>query len=1040
MDTGANISVIPATLKDKKRGESTEYRLFAANGSEIRTYGVQSLVLNIKLKRDFRWTFVIAEVSQPILGADFLNYYRLLVDLSSKRLIDQLTNLNVLAPLVCSKQGTINTIDSSHPYYNILSKFPDILKPLSFKDIPAHNVCHYIETSGPPVHAKARRLPPDRYKLVKDEFSLMQELGICRPSKSAYASPLHIVVKKNGQLRPCGDYRQLNKITIPDRYPIPRLHDFTYILAKKTVFSRIDINRAYHCIPVNEPDIQKTAIITPFGLFEFQRMPFGLRNAAQTFQRFMDQCVLTGLNNELNSDFYFAYLDDVIVASENSELHKKHLEAIFKRFNEFGITINISKSVFGQQKIEFLGHEVSTKGVSPLQEKMTHIINYPKPETVSDLRRFLGMLNFYRMHIPKAAEIYGDLNKYLHNAKRNDKTKINWTEKTINDFEQCKTSLKNAITLSHPLPDTPLALMTDASGTGVGAVLQQNIDQHWEPLGYFSKKLTDAHQKYSTYDRELLAIYMSVQYFRKMFEGRNLIIFTDHKPLTYAFIKKISDKETPRRIRQLSYISEFTTDIRHVAGSSNAVADALSRIETINCPTSINYEKLAIDQSNDQELQSLLQQNINNSQFKKVYLPNCDKPLICHVFHKNSRPYLTESFRRLVFNSLHNISHPGIRTTKDMITDKFYWPFMNKDISLWSKTCIPCQKSKIQRHTRSELGHFSPSRRFEHIHLDIVGPLPTTPEGYRYLLTMIDRATGWPEAIPLQEITAETVAKNVYDNWIVRFGCPCRITTDQGRQFESLLFLHLLKYLGIEKLRTNAYHPQSNGIIERWHRSLKTALRARLNNNLHWHKELSTIMFGLRAVPRTDTGVSTSELTYGTKLRLPSDFYDDSNIYTYNNNNTHTFVNDLRNYIKDLKPRPSIHRDSRTIFVHKDLQKCEHVFVRQDMVRQPLLHPYEGPFKVIRRGNKSFIIDVCGKESSVSIDRLKPAYTLNVDEQTEGQGSGQNNLDNSNILDSSNSNVKKTDQHDEHVEREQLNTRTTRSGRVSKLPVRFLQT
>lgn len=1021
--------MIPASYKDKKCGELSKYRLFAANGSEIRTYGVKSLVLNLKLKRAFRWTFVIADVSQPILGADFLSHYRLLVDLSSKRLVDQVTNLNVLASLVDFHQDTVNTIDSSHPYYDILKEFPDITKPVSFKEIPTHSVCHYIETTGPPVHTKARRLPPDRYKKAKDEFTLMQELGICRPSKSPWSSPLHVVVKKNGQLRPCGDYRQLNSVTTPDRYPIPRLHDFTYVLAEKNIFSRIDINRAYHCIPVHEADIEKTAITTPFGLFEFQRMPFGLRNAAQTFQRFMDQTVLASLNNELGTDFYFAYIDDVIVASKSPEEHKRHLKAIFERFNQFGITINISKCDFGKEKIEFLGHEVSSKGVCPLEEKIEAIISYPKPETVAQLRRFLGMINFYRSNIPKAAKYQEELNKYLHNTKRNDKTKIKWTDETEKAFEQCKLSLRSAVTLSHPLPDTTLALSTDASSSCVGAVLQQRVNDHWEPLGYYSKKMSEAQQKYSAYDRELLAIYMSVQYFRKMFEGRQLIIFTDHKPLTYAFNRKSSEKETPRRTRHLSYISEFTTDIRHISGTDNVVADALSRIEVITCPTSINYEELAIEQSKDTELQSLIAKD--SSQFREIYIPNCKQSLVCHTTNSTTRPYLTKTFRRTAFESLHDISHPGIRTTKKIITGKFYWPSMNKDITNWSKNCIACQKSKVQRHTMSELGQFLPSNRLEHIHLDIVGPLATSPEGHRYLLTILDRTTGWPEAIPLQQISAEIIAKSLYENWIVRFGCPGRITTDQGRQFESDLFINLAKLLGIEKIRTNSYHPQSNGLVERWHRSLKTALRARLNNTPNWYQQLPTVLLGLRSVPRADTGVSAAELTYGTKLKLPGDFYDSSEAKKYD---SYTYVNDLRRTINDLKPRPMTQRNSRAIFVHKDLQNCEHVFIRKEVVKSSLHHPYEGPYKVIRRGNKSFIVDIFGKETSISIDRLKPAYTLNVDSQTDRQGNSDN--DKFNVSPSVVRN--NVSQHNAPVSGEKFNTCTTRSGRVSKPPVRFL--
>lgn len=205
------------------------------------------------------------------------------------------------------------------------------------------------------------------------------------------------------------------------------------------------------------------------------------------------------------------------------------------------------------------------------------------------------------------------------------------------------------------------------------------------------------------------------------------------------------------------------------------------------------------------------------------------------------RPYIPLRFRKLAFNSVHSLSHPGINCTRRLVAKKYFWPNMNIDVSNWAKTCINCQKSKVQRHTVSFLGQFSPVERFEHIHVDIVGPLPTSEEGYKYLVTIIDRCTHWPEAFPIREITANVVAKVIYDGWITRFGCPVRLTSDQNRQFESSLFQHLMKCMGIDKIRTTPYHPQSNGAVERWHRSLKVALMSRLDSK-SWVEELSTVL------------------------------------------------------------------------------------------------------------------------------------------------------------------------------------------------------
>lgn len=1039
IDTGANVSVLPYTSRLVKKSECklSDYRLFAANGSEIKTYGTKILTLNLKLRRPYKWTFIVADVKQPIIGADFIKYHKLLVDLNGHKLVDKITNLCILGSIVSWNEPSLRTIDTKHPYLDLLSKYPDITKPINFKDNPRHSVTHFIETNGPPVFARARPLPPDRYKKVKEEFKLSQEMGICRPSKSAWSSPLHVVLKKNGQMRPCGDYRALNSVTKPDRYPIPRVQDFTYILAGKVIFSRLDICRAYHNIKVNTADVEKTAIITPFGLYEYTRMPFGLRNAAQTFQRFMTNSVLQDLQVENDqgqctnsSDFLFCYIDDIIIASKSESEHKKHLEAVLKILDEFGITINLTKCVFGEEKIEFLGHEVTKDGILPLQDKVKAINEYPKPITVDKLRQFLGMLNFYRAHLPKAAEHQAHLNKYLHNAKKKDKTVIIWDEQSESAFLKCKQELNEAALLTYPSENASLSLMTDASNDCVGAVLQSKINGLWKPLGYFSKRMSETERKYSTYDRELLAIYMSIQHFRYLLEGRTFTVLTDHKPLIHVFNKKPSEKDTPRRIRQLMFISEFTTDIRHISGSENVVADGLSRLNSIVCPTEIDYTEVAKQQINDKELLQLLNSSSDNVKIKKVILPHTEKMIFCETSSNRIRPYLPYIFRRTAFNTLHNLNHPGIRTSRQLVTERYFWPNMNKDVGLWAKTCIHCQKSKVTRHTNSRLGEFQFANRFDHVHLDLVGPLPTSGEGHRYLLTMIDRRTRWPEAFPLKDISAETVAKTFYEGWIIRFGCPVRVTTDQGTQFESKLFSALMKFLGINKLRTTAYHPQSNGLIERWHRSLKTALKARLDETgSTWIEQLPTVMLGLRAVPRSDNGLSSAEMLYGTVLKLPGELCVSTPTFQINDSE---FVSNLKETIRNMKPIPIESRNNKAIFVHSNLNSCDFVFLRNEIQRSSLNPSYSGPYKVLKRSDKVFKIQLADRQTNISVDRLKPAFVLN-----EGE------IPNLNVtINKSNNGMNLFTNNKYQVEPKVCNndatvTRTSRSGRLIRQPVRF---
>ena len=443
--------------------------------------------------------------------------------------------------------------------------------------------------------------------------------------------------------------------------------------------------------------------------------------------------------------FCYVYIDDLLIASSSPEEHKRHLRLVLERLDAHGIIINPQKCEFGVSSLNFLGHRVDRWGIHPLEEKVQVIREFPQPTTQRKLREFLGLVNFYHRFVPHGADILQPLNSLLAAPKDSAKTLL-WSDVATTAFSRIKEALANATILSHPKPEALTCIMADASNTAVGAVLQQFIDGQWRPISYFSKKLRPPETRYSTFDRELLAIYLAIKHFRHFVEGRVFHISTDHKPLTYAPTTR-SDRHSPRQARHLDFILQFTSDIRHVKGTDNAVADALSRIEANALldasPPQVDFVAMAEAQRTDPELSELrLLLSSSSLTLAEVPLSLAEGTIVCDTSTGVYTPaFCTSSFSASRVR-LSSFTLPP-RNTCNPVTG--HYPVclvnVNRDVRKWTQSCLRCQRAKVQRHTVTPLSTFKPPDvRFDQVHIDLVGPLPPS-HGYTYMLTCIDRYT-----------------------------------------------------------------------------------------------------------------------------------------------------------------------------------------------------------------------------------------------------------------------------------------------------------
>lgn len=713
---------------------------------------------------------------------------------------------------------------------------------------------HEIETIE---GAKMRDLPMYRYspsvwESIEKELERYDKLDVIEECTSEYASPLVPVKKANGNIRVCLDSRKINSITKKDAYPMRNMNEIFHRLQKAKYFSIIDLKDAYFQIPLKESSRNFTAFRTPKGLFRFKVVPFGLRNAPFTMSRLMNKAM--GFDLE---PFVFIYLDDIVIATESLEEHFRLLKEVAKRLEQAGLTISVQKSRFCRRQVKYLGYLLTENGLAIDSTKLEPILNYPRPKSIREVRRLMGLMGFYQKFIKSYSHITAPITDLLKKSK-----KFKWTDAAEHALDELKSVLTSSPVLANPRYDLPFIIETDASQLAVGAALLQVHPEGNRIIAYFSKKLSSTQRKYAATEKECLAVLMAVENFRHYVEGTTFTVITDAKSITWLFTITAANGNS-RLLRWALKLQSFDFSIQYRKGKDNVLADCLSRIESIQVVDS-QYADLRTKISSHPD------------QFKEFKLISGK---IFKFVHNTARIedkrflwkyYPPENERREIIKGVHDPAHLGYEKTIAKLKEKYFWPRMALETKQFCKTCLLCKTSKSTNvNSTPPMGAQKQhcDQPWQFLTLDYLGPFP--PSGKTRstcLLVVTDVFTKFVLVQAFTQATACSLVKFLEQSIFLLFGVPEIVLTDNGSQFTSKLFKDLLTHHGITHWLTPSYHPQVNN-SERVNRVITAAIRATIKaSHKTWADNIQSIANAIRNATHDSTKHTPYFLTFGRNM------------------------------------------------------------------------------------------------------------------------------------------------------------------------------
>lgn len=754
----------------------------------------------------------------------------------------------------------------------IMSEYKDVFPDdLPSALPPKREIDHKIELmpGSEPTHRGIYRMSPAELDELKKQLDQLLSYGFIRPSTSPFGAPVLFVKKKDGGLRMCIDYRALNRITIKNRYPLPRVDELFDRLRGAKYFSKMDLRSGYHQVRIHPDDIHKTAFRTRYGHYEFLVLPFGLTNAPATFMHLMNSIFRPFLDK-----FVIVFLDDILIYSRTLTEHKKHVRQVLELLRRNRLYANMKKCSFFKESVSFLGHVVSGDGLSMENDKVKAIKDWPPPTNVSGVRSFLGLAGYYRKFVKNFSRIASPLSELLQKERR-----FEWKTSQQEAFDALKSAITSAPILIAPDDTKPYVVTTDASGFAVGATLSQDQGRGLQPIAFMSKKMLKSECNYAVAEQELLAVICALKEWRHYLHGRKFKVITDHQSLRYLATQP---HLSGRQARWVEFMQQFDFDIEYRPGRSNVAADALSRradlqvgmmeamaVEVVSNLSDDLTKKVKDGYEADEKCREILANPRDYGNHFTIHsgLIFCNRKL----YVPDVRELKTE-----LLQEAHDVplaGHMGIARTTDLLSRTYYWPNMNDDVKRFIKSCLSCQSNKAGNQVEAGLAQPipTPPKRWDQVTMDLITQLPKSKSGMDAIVTMVDK---YSKRLHLRAttttVTAPALAK-IYENEIIRHhGIQSSIISDRDSRFMSSFWKTLWKGFGTRLAPSTAYHPRTDGQTERANRTIEQILRAYVNAQQDdWDEHLTAVEFAYNNTKQSSTGFTPFYLEYGQHPALP---------------------------------------------------------------------------------------------------------------------------------------------------------------------------